>query len=220
MTMGNPTLRTLTLDDVAEVTRVHLLAFPESALSRLGRVTVARYYAWQFQGPNDLYATGLFDEGEGTLLGYCFGGVFRDSLSGFMRRNLFLIGSRLLLRPWLLSDPMFQDRFATGLFVLRKRKGPSAPAASAQTPRKPYHNILALAVDPAQTKRGLGKQLMADQERRALDHRFQEMRLSVALHNTGAIAFYERLGYRKDIQDPTRGWQGKMVKPLAPAPEP
>jgi ribosomal protein S18 acetylase RimI-like enzyme len=216
MTMGNPTLRTLTPDDVAEVTRVHVLAFHESALSRLGRVPVARYYAWQFQGPNDLYATGLFDEG--TLLGYCFGGVFRDSLGGFMRRNLFLISSRLLLRPWLLSDPMFQDRFATGLFVLRKRKGPGAPAASARTPRKPYHNILALAVDPAQKKRGLGKHLMADQERHALEHRFQEMRLSVALHNADAIAFYERLGYRKDIQDPARGWQGKMVKPLVPIP--
>lgn len=216
----NATLRQIGPPDLGEVARVHILAFPDSVLSKLGPAVVRAYYDWQLIGPNDVYATGIYDGDAGQLLGFCFGGVFRDSVNGFIRRHWALIASRLALRPWLIGDPLFRDRFRLGLRVLRRARRKARPEGAASEGgvenAAERHGILSLAVDPQTHKQGLGKRLMLDQEAYAWRRGRQTMRLSVARDNEGAIAFYERLGYRKYWTERDRRWKGQMRKALTP----
>lgn len=53
---------------------------------------------------------------------------------------------------------------------------------------------------------------MEQMEARALEENFARMRLTVSPDNHGAIRFYERLGWTRDIQED--GWNGGMWKVL------
>src|SRR6267378_4194115 len=121
--MQTPVLiRTLEGKDLPGVSMVHMLAFPESALTMLGTEAVRRYYEWQLVGPHDVAALGAFVNAE--LVGFCFGGIFRGAMSGFVRKNRkFLIG-HVLAQPWLIRNPIFRDRLATGARVLKRRAKP------------------------------------------------------------------------------------------------
>jgi ribosomal protein S18 acetylase RimI-like enzyme len=59
-----------------------------------------------------------------------------------------------------------------------------------------YVNTLAVA--SAYRKRGIGRALLEDAERRARDLNIPACSLSVMLHNTEAFNFYQRVGFRID----------------------
>lgn len=79
-------LTVLNHDDLPAVAAIHVAAFPDSALTALGVEAVRRYYAWQLDGPHEVFALGVdavqYDN-DGTiankqLIGYCFAGGFRE----------------------------------------------------------------------------------------------------------------------------------------------
>jgi ribosomal protein S18 acetylase RimI-like enzyme len=80
-----------------------------------------------------------------------------------------------------------------------------------------------LAVAPARRNRGIGRALLEDAERRARELGFPVCSLSVMLHNTNALRFYRRAGYREDLRYETKlrapGVQytgfHRMIKPLS-----
>ena len=82
--------------------------------------------------------------------------------------------------------------------------------------------VSTLAVAPAHRKRGIGRALLEDAERRAQDLNISTCSLSVMLHNTGAFRFYQRAGYRVDrkviskLRAPGVQYSGfyRMIKPL------
>src|SRR5687767_3624542 len=106
-------VREITLVDLAAVAHVHLLAFPLTALSSLGPEAVRRYYHWQLTGPHDVIALCIVQDGE--LTAFCFGGVFRGALQGFLRRNRFYLGWRLITHPWLLSNKIVRQQIGVAL---------------------------------------------------------------------------------------------------------
>src|SRR5512132_962748 len=55
-----------------------------------------------------------------------------------------------------------------------------------------------LAVAPEVQRQGLGRQMMAQAEKRLREHGCPKINLQVRTSNTGVIAFYERLGYKSD----------------------
>ena len=94
MSTATPRVGPLAPSDLAEVARVHISAFPESELGRMGPEAVRRSYLWQFEGPHDLTALGAWSDG--VLVGFLFGGVFRGSTIGFVKRERwFLLGQVL-----------------------------------------------------------------------------------------------------------------------------
>lgn len=102
-------------NNLQTVAEVHISAFPTSALTHLGKEAVRRYYEWQLIGPHDCLAIGAFDE-QGRMLGFCFGGVFRGSLSGFVGKNKKFLVIQVIKRPWLiLTNSIFRDRIRLGL---------------------------------------------------------------------------------------------------------
>lgn len=205
------TVRALTKEDLPAVAQVHLAAFPNSALSKLGREAVRRYYEWQLLGPHQSVALGAFRAA--TLAGFCFGGYFRGALAGFLKKNQAYLAWRVATHPWLAVSPLFRDRLTTGLRV-RQRKSTSTPLRL-DTPilpaTKPFA-ILAIAVQPTIQKAGVGRLLMLKAEAAAQQVGAVSLLLTVDTTNTQAIRFYEGLGWAKTPAG--ENWTGTMIKPL------
>lgn len=208
-------VRTLHSTDLIDVARVHQRAFPGSALTHLGLDAVRRYYEWQLTGPHDVLALGAFQDDD--LVGFCFGGVFRGALSGFVKKNLgFLIG-RVLTHPWLIYHSDFRSRLKLGLvaagFLKTKHRMSGQLVARGNS-----FGILSIGVSPQVQGSGVGKKLMNACELFARDRQFDRMRLTVHTNNQQAIFFYSALGWEKD--DTEQSWHGKMYKVIKNGREP
>jgi ribosomal protein S18 acetylase RimI-like enzyme len=204
-------VRVLGQRDLPAIVRIHTLAFPGSALTALGAGAVRRYYEWQLTGPHDVSALGAFYGNE--MAGFCFGGVFRGAMSGFLRKNRVYLAWLVLTHPWLVANPLFRDRLINGLKVLRRFSKPGRANQPKPNQKKPPFGILSIAVNPEFQGMGVGKVLMMESEIVAKLRGFDEMNLTVNPDNHQAIRFYGSLGWR----EVTRGsvWSGEMVKTLS-----
>ena len=210
---GGVVLRPLQVDDLTAVTEVHLTAFPDSALTKLGQGAVRRYYRWQLTGPHDSLALAAVSNGH--LAGFCIGGVFRGATSGFIQHNLLYLTGCMLARPWLLFSPLVRDRIQASLHILRLpgRRKPRPTAVAKRPKRTRSYGILAVAVDPRRQGSGVGRILMERAEDNARKRGFDFMHLTVHPSNLGAVKFYERLGWIRDTDSDE--WQGQMLKRLS-----
>lgn len=199
-------LRTIRRESIPLVAQVHLSAFPESALTRLGGEAVRRYYLWQLEGPHDHWFRGVWVEGR--LIGFCVSGISRGALAGFLSTNRAYLTGVLLLHPWLVLSPLIRDRIATAVrsSAWRTKKTPASPFV----PQERTWGILSIAVDPAMQGSGAAKILMEDAEEEARRRCFTQMHLTVAPNNARAIRFYEKLGWVK--VEGEGAWKGGMVK--------
>ena len=203
------TIRRLTVNDCPGVANIHLFAFPEGALTRLGHEAVLRYYDWQLTGPHDCLAVGAFQEDK--LGGFIFSGIFRGSLSGFVSKSRLFLFGRVLTRPWLVLNPIFWERIKLGVMALVPQKA-KVNLNSDSAKLNNSFGLLAIAVDPKIQKSGIGKMLMEEAEKAAKEHNIFRMHLSVHPSNIQAIQFYEKLGWKKTIVDGV--WGGVMTKKL------
>lgn len=203
-------VRTLLLSDLANITRIHQAAFPDSALTALGPEAVQRYYRWQLTGPHDAVALGAMSDSNFTA--FCFAGVFRGAVGGFLRANRTFLAYRVLTHPWLLSNPLFRERLGTSLNLLRRIRGQQYPTTTPPTLTSPSFGILSIAVDPTFQGVGIGKTLLMEAERTAAERGFALMNLTVHPSNKQAVSFYERMGWEK--VEVASKWNGRMQKRL------
>lgn len=203
-------LRSLNLEDLPAVARIHMAAFPHSALTLLGFEAVHRYYEWQLIGPHDSFASGAYIGNQ--LVGFTFSGVFRGATSGFLQRNRLFLIVRLLSHPWLATNPLIRERVNFSARVLRRKKSQDQTADSPAREKIPSFGILAIAVDPLIQSSGVGRLLMAEAEGTARGLGFSQMHLTVSPNNNQAIRFYERLNWEKSRK--AEGWSGSMKKAL------
>lgn len=147
---------------------------------------------------------------------------------GFLQRNRTFLLRRVLVRPWLLFNPLFRDRFVLALRVLARRlreklsgknTSDAAPSAAATTEAadtanepntSPRFGILAIGVEPQVQGGGVGQALMQACENQAWQLGFAKMNLSVHPGNAQAVRFYEKQGWRRVAEK--GGWQGAMEK--------
>lgn len=193
--------------DLPEVSRIHMKAFPESLLTALGRGSVERYYSWLLTGPHQV--TALKAEAEGKTAGFCFGGVFRGALSGFVRKNAAYLFFSVLVRPAVYFNPETHSRLSQGLKILTGRREKMSPA---REPETKSFGILSVAVDPAFQGFGAGGALMAESEKIARELGFRSMDLTVRPENVKAVSFYKNSGWRP-VEAGTV-WKGRMLKTL------
>src|SRR5688572_22400411 len=140
-------VRPLTIDDLDAVAAVHIAAFPDSALGRLGPEAVRRSYRWQLEGPHDVVALAAHRRGQ--LVGFLVGGTFSGSLIGFVRRERWFLAGRVIRHPSLALRSIGRDRLALAARLLLRRtrgKRHRPPAPPAPTARS--FGVLAIAVDP------------------------------------------------------------------------
>jgi ribosomal protein S18 acetylase RimI-like enzyme len=208
----------LTIDDLGAVAELHVLAFPESELGRQGLEAVRRSYLWQFEGPHDLTALGA--RSDGVLQGFLFGGVFRGSTIGFIKREWRFLAVRAIQHPGALFHKERLSRLALAVRLLLRRTsgGPAPEEPAAVAPRS--FGVLAIAVDPRLQGGGVGRAIMEEAERIARADGYEQMHLTVHPSNGQAVRFYEHGGWTRSTLD-DGPWTGQMVKPLsAPAGEP
>lgn len=210
-------IRSLTRLDLSDVASIHIQAFPDSALTKLGKEMVRRYYEWQILGPHDAFYIGVYTQEE--MLGFCFGGVFRGALWGFLERNRTFLVREVLLRPWLLFNPLFRGRVYVALrFLIRRylfpRSNLSVDAKSSDPDRQvPLFRILSIAVTPQFHGSGAARLLMEYAERVALERSFTHIGLTVHASNKRAVRFYEKMGWQRNIYEGK--WDGQMSKAVA-----
>ena len=205
-------LRNLELEDLDAVASVHCAAFPDSALTKMGAEAVRRYYDWLMVGPHDAVNIGVFKDKE--LLGFCFGGIFRSSLGGFLEKNRnFLIG-RVLLRPWLIFNPLFRDRIQVALRRMYGRFLPKPKTVAAPSPQRPRASfgILSIAVAPEYQGTGVASLLMNHSQLVAIERGFEHLHLTVHPDNQRAIRFYEKQGWSREGL--VGEWTGLMGKDI------
>ena len=85
-------------EDVSIISDIHIKAFQSSLLTKLGFRVVSKYYLWQLLNENEVYPM-LVENENNEILGYCFGGVFKAALVGFIMHNKFIILKSILLKP-------------------------------------------------------------------------------------------------------------------------
>jgi len=210
--MAELTTQPLSASDLARVTDVHLAAFPQSALTALGSEAVRRYYEWLFVGPHSAVALGAWLKSD--LVGFCFGGIFRGAMSGFIRKNRAFLACRVLTHPWLIVSPRFHEVLPSTLRVLRPFSRPKVGSSVAGHTAPGSFGILAIAVDPRSRRLGAGRLLMEHSEEAARQGGFGQMHLTVRPENAQAILFYESLGWERVSHE--QPWSGFMEKVLAP----
>lgn len=203
-------VREITLGHLNSVASVHLQAFPDSALTKLGQEAVRRYYEWQLIGPHDCLAIGTFDND--TLIGICFGGVFRGALGGFLEKNRAFLICRVVTHPQLLLNPLFRERAWLAIqrlsqrFRRQKPETPNSPAATRS------FGILSIAVIPASQGQGAAQLLMEYAQQVAVERGFMQMALTVHPSNNRAVRFYEKMGWQRDSIDGV--WNGRMSRTI------
>lgn len=202
--------RPLAPSDLRASATIHVEAFPDAAISQLGLGAAERYHA-NLLARDDVHALAAFSADR--LAGFCFGGTARDVEGAFLRENLWFIGAQLLKSPSLFAQPFIRHRIGAGLRFLRpKAAAPATHRVPVESSAPPSFTILYIAVHPDVEGRGVAQQLLDAVEFHARSRGFAQMDLSVYLDNARAIAFYERNGWQRLIQD--GAWQGFMFKPL------
>jgi ribosomal protein S18 acetylase RimI-like enzyme len=205
-------LRDATEADLPSITAVHIEAFSDAALTKLGRGAVRRYYEWQLKGPHERVALVAYIGSK--CMGFCFGGVFRGATSGFLHRNQLYLCGCVMLRPWLLWNPVIRERLTSSCRILRRKCLQAVETRTMKETQKSERSfgILAIAVSPEAHGQGIGRRLMAETERVATQLQFRQMDLSVRIDNHRAIRFYEGLGWFKYMEVET--WNGVMKRNL------
>jgi ribosomal protein S18 acetylase RimI-like enzyme len=194
--------------DLDSIVKVHVRAFPSSALTKLGKEAVRRYYHWILNGPHEAYCIGLYADGR--LGGYCFSGKFKGALTGFLRKNRKYLAWRIASHPWLITNPLIIERLRLASNLLGKKQ---KKQTSHSLPSQKSFGILAIAVDPDLQGKGIGKEIMQAVEEEARHRGFVHMHLSVEAENEQAIEFYRSIGWEKVITT-NNIWSGRMQKLL------
>lgn len=202
-------IRTLQSADLKEVSQIHMRAFPASALTKLGAEAVSRYYRWLLEGPHE--AVNLVAELDSDLVGFCFAGVFRGAMSGFLKHNRNFLVSNIMRKPWLVANPLFRERLVNAARITKRNRKSQTPNNQAATTQRPF-GILAVAVDPRCQGLGVGRLLMEKAEENARARGFTEMILTVSPSNSQAIRFYQNLDWTRVTSN--GGWNGGMKKLL------
>jgi GNAT superfamily N-acetyltransferase len=184
--------------DLAEVTQVHIAAFPDSALSRLGPALVHRHYAWRLEDASDAFLLGARDA-SGRLLGFVLAGSFDTSIDRFVLENIAPVLLVVARHPWRFAGKTMRSRLAMLVRLVLLRSRPTSEVRIESPPRRPAtFRVLSLAVHPDIEGRGVGRRLMEATDRRARSRGVTEMGLRVHRDNARAVRFYLALGWLDD----------------------
>jgi len=211
-------IRDIKHEDLDAISRIHRASFDDRALTQLGQGAVKRYYHWLMIGFAEVYpicATTVY----GKLAGFCFAGVYAGSFSGFLRKNKWYLTLNILLRPWLVFNPLIWEQAKLALKTIKRimkhqdrNYGDNRNDSLEKIKKGSHFGILSIAVDPGFQRKGVADLMMREVERGAIENGYSQLNLSVHPENLPAVKFYEKLGWEKNL--PNGRWDGKMFKKL------
>lgn len=107
---------------------------------------------------------------------------------------------------------------AGGDFLVVERDGQVVGMGGYRPDAEAGAEVLRVRVHPATRRRGIGRALMTELERRAAGAGLRSMHLDTATNQPEAMAFYQGLGFRETGREHRPGWTWTLVyyvKPLA-----
>ena len=211
-------IRSITKEDLDNVARIHRASFNDRALAQLGSGAIRRYYHWLLTGFSEIYPI-CAETVNGQISGFCFSGVYAGSFSGFLRKNKWYLAINIILKPWLLLNPLIREQVKLALKTIKRllryqkrSKGGKNIEQPIKIKKGSSFGILSIAVDPAFQRLGVGVLIMHEVEKWASENDYAQLHLSVHPDNLPAVRFYENLGWEKSVCD--EQWDGKMAKRL------
>ena len=197
------TVKDSNVNDLREIARCHMAAFPKSLSSKLGLSYCRKMLEWYLSSDNKF----LFHLQEGkSVVGYCGGFIRKGELYG-SSTGMTQYASRegikaLLLRPWLLAHPKFQKNYKfiwRNLVLLFKQHPKSLINSPKIEPTKGLTaGLVVIGVGPKFKGKGYGSLLLKEFEKKAIDMKCMRMNLTVESLNAAAIRAYERNGWKKE----------------------
>lgn len=208
-------LNAIPIDQLEAVVRIHLDAFKESFLSKVGSLAVRKYYQWLMTPPNECFAMGVFDGDE--LLGFCYAGVFRNAEVHFIKENMLFLLGQIIKKPSLWFSRALWKRVCSSLAAFINYLKPKSEEKLRQlsAARKARYGILSIAVSSAHQGLGIGRMLEQEAEQKARINGYPRMVLSVNPENQKAVSFYQKNGWREIYPSKSQKWEGFMEKILA-----
>lgn len=218
--MSEYLIRSITSQDLDEVVRIHIASFSDRALSQLGKGAVFRYYQSLLEGfpySNPIFAVTQAD----IMTGFCFNGIYAGSFSRFVNKHKWYLAGLILLRPWLILNPIVREQSKKAIKNLVNRYKSKWKPKENIISKKSLHQalinsrswgILSIAVDPAYQRKGIAELLMSSVEIFAKGNEYLSLHLTVNTDNISAIKFYEKIGWQKTPSG--TAWEGKMFKKI------
>lgn len=197
MDQNQLTLNSIPIDQLEPVVQIHLDAFEESFLSKVGSVGVRKYYGWLMTPPNGCYAIGVFDAEQ--LLGFCYAGVFRNAEVHFIKENISFLCGQIIKEPSLWFSRILWERVGSSLAAFTDHFKPKSKEKLRELDvvRKARYGILSIAVSSAHQGFGIGRMLEQEAEHIARINGYPRMFLSVNPENGKALSFYKSNGWRE-----------------------
>lgn len=198
--------------DLDAVAVVHARAFPTAAISAFGHEAVRRYYSWLLDGPHDAELIGAWLGPR--LVGFCSAGVFRGAMSGYLRANRLYLAWRVATHPTLVTSPLVRSRIMDAIRITAKfRRVLTRTNMANQSSAPPSFGVLSIATEPTVRQLGVASALLEEATQRARTRGFSRMVLTVHPDNDTAVRFYERRGWKREV-DREQTWCGGMSKLL------
>ncbi len=193
------TLRRLSQDDIPAIVEMHLLGFPNSAMSLLGAPVLRRFYEWLFDAEHRSSIVGV--EHKGKLVSFNFGGKYNAVGGGFIIKNMGLIFPRLLFRPWLLFHPEFRKPIKVFRDIVYRRVLRVRPSSADSTVYYNTFGFISQSVHPEYRGKGIARMQMEYQEVAAIKMGFKRLNGTIRLDNEASIKSFEALGYKVEYKE-------------------
>lgn len=190
------------LSDLNAVAGCHMLSFPGSLSTKLGRSYCMKMLSWYVVSDRGM----LFHLSEGDkLIGYCGGIMSRipgqhGSATSMTQHTFGSLVLNLMIRPWLIFHHEIRGNIPLILKNIRLRflgvasgKNMSPPASDKEF--IPSMGLVVIGVSPEHQGKGYGSLLLREFEARARKEGFKKISLSVRKENLQAITSYKRNGW-------------------------
>lgn len=196
------TYRAMTGSDAPGAARLHEVAFADYFLSHMGTGFLEIFYR-EFVGRPGNY--GVVAIADGIVIGAVVGSSdLARFFTGLYRGHFVALGSRFVLR--LVADGYVRRHAAARLPHLVKALESRIGTRSAHAPDPdawPSAQLLSIGIHPAFRGRGIADELTERFLGLLADDDIEAVGLSVRNDNAGAIAFYDRTGWRRQRTDAT-----------------
>lgn len=208
--------------DLPIIAHCHMAAFPESLTTQFGHSFVTQMLGWYLSGNNKFL---FWIEEDGKCIGYCGGHVMdgTDAYGAGSGMTQFGFNAALIAfikKPWLLVHPEVRKKYA---FMFRNIKHRFKRLMGIPEPIQPIEQfkethlleagLVVIGVLPTYQGKGIGKMLLTEFDRIAIQMGAKQVSLSVRKINEAAIVAYKKNGYTIQMEDETSYIMKKKLTP-------
>lgn len=190
-----------TQSDISAVAQSHILAFPSSVSSKMGRRFCEKMTEWFIV--NERGCIFHIIDNDNNVAGYV--SLIKTNRKGqpgsftcitqYAKKTIVFA---LIRKPWLMASPIFKEKrkaIIRNIKYILFRKSPNVVVYNNKDIFEPSIGIVGIGVVPCYQGKGYGSKLIQVAKEYAKKEGYKELSLSVNKHNNQAIKAYHRNGF-------------------------